>query len=255
MSGKLDQSLDEIMKDRKPAAGGRRARSGRLPNRKAAIKSKAATTAVIAPAGGVQKKTKGPKPTKAAATTALTGESKISVSNLPQDVNEAMIKDYFTSTVAPVKKVILNYGPNGMSRGNATVSFNKPTAAAESVKLDGTKVDGRAMRIEVLVGAKSIPPPQPPKALSDRVQPKNAAQEQKKGKKKEGAAKTGAAAATTNGAAAKGKKKSGRAGRPKPKTAQELDAEMHDYFGGDAPATNVAAPAANGDTGMTDEVL
>lgn len=56
-------------------------------------------------------------------------------------------QDYFSSTVAPVKKVILNYGPNGMSRGSATVSFAKPTAAAESVKLDGTKVDGRAMRV------------------------------------------------------------------------------------------------------------
>jgi len=142
-----------------------------------------------------------------------------------------------------------------MSRGSATVSFAKPTAAAESVKLDGTKVDGKSMRIEVLVGAKSVPAPQQPKALSDRVQPKNAAQEQKKGKKKEGIVKTGVAPATTNGAA-KGKKKSGRAGRPKAKTAQELDAEMQDYFGsGEAPATNGAAPVANGDTGMTDEVL
>lgn len=46
--------------------------------------------------------------------------------------------------------------------------------------------------------------------------------------------------------------------RPK-KTAEELDAEMQDYFvGGEAPATNGTVPAAaanGGDTGMTDEVL
>lgn len=91
MSGKLDQSLDQIMKDAKPT-GGRRGRTGRLPARKAAVKSKTATTAVIAPSGGVQKKTKAAKPTKAAATVPMTGESKISVSNLPEDVNEALIK-------------------------------------------------------------------------------------------------------------------------------------------------------------------
>ena len=70
----------------------------------------------------------------------------------------------------------------------------------------------------------------------------------------------GAATATTNGAA-KGNnprtKKSGRAGRPKKKTAEELDAEMTDYFGGSAAANGTAQPAAaaGGDTGMVDEVL
>ena len=54
------------------------------------------------------------------------------------------------------------------------------------------------------------------------------------------------------------------AGRPKPKTAAELDAEMTDYFDGNAPAnngageaaaTNGAAPTTNGgeDLGM-DEI-
>lgn len=93
MSGKLDQSLDEIMKDRKPTGKGRR--SGRLPNRKAAVKSKAATTAVVAPAGGIQKKTRAGKAAAKAITATIaapTGDSKISVSNLPEDVNEGMIK-------------------------------------------------------------------------------------------------------------------------------------------------------------------
>ncbi|GIZ41463.1 hypothetical protein CKM354_000476600 [Cercospora kikuchii] len=261
MSGKLDQSLDAIMKDR-PAGSRRGGRAGRLPARKAAAKSKAATAAVVAPAGGIAKKTKAARPTKAPAVVpAHTGDSKISVSNLPTDVTETLIKDYFGQSVAPVKKVILNYGPNGRSRGSATVLFSKPTAAAEAVQLDGTVVDGKKMRIEILMGAQAVPAPQAPKPLSERVtkQPKNAAKDKPK---QAGAAKGQAGA---NGATADKKKtkkaKSGRAGKPKAKTAEELDAEMQDYFGsGDAgaAAANGTAPAAatNGaDTGMVDEVM
>ncbi|CAK4031450.1 related to RNA annealing [Lecanosticta acicola] len=258
MSGKLDQSLDEIMKDRKPASKGRR---GRLPNRKAAVKSKAATTAVIAPAGGIQKKGKVAKPTRGAAppAPAATGDSKISVSNLPEDVNEGMIKEYFGTAVAPVKKVILNYGPQGRSRGSATVTFGKPTAAAQAAtKLDGLKVEGKVMRVEVVMGAKSIAPVAAPKGLAERVQPKNAAQEHKKHMNKKEAQPKAAAAATTNGEGKGKKKRTGRAGRPKAKTADELDAEMQDYFGGDAAPTNGAAQPAtapNGGDAMVDEVM
>jgi len=94
MSGKLDQSLDEIMKDSKTTGGVKRGR-GRVSTRKAAIKSKAATTAAIAPTGGVQKKTKSAKqPPRgpAAATAPTSGPSKIQVNNLPEDVTEALIK-------------------------------------------------------------------------------------------------------------------------------------------------------------------
>ena len=103
--GKLDQSLDEIMKDTKPTRAGR----GRGPRRAAAVKAAAATAA---PAGGVGKKTKAPRGPKAAAPAAAiptTGESKIIVSGLvsspllqyyqapltssqPEDVNESQIK-------------------------------------------------------------------------------------------------------------------------------------------------------------------
>lgn len=91
-------------------------------------------------------------------------------------------------------------------------------------------------------------------------QPKGAAKDKAKRQDKP---KTNGAATTTNGTA-KGKnprntntKKSGRAGRPKKKTAEELDAEMMDYFGGDATANVTAQPAAAAaaDTGMVDEVL
>jgi len=77
--GKLDQSLDEIMKDTKPTRAGR----GRGPRRAAAVKAAAATAA---PAGGVAKKTRAPRGPKAVASVAAavptTGESKIIVSGL-----------------------------------------------------------------------------------------------------------------------------------------------------------------------------
>jgi THO complex subunit 4 len=90
--------------------------------------------------------------------------------------------------------------------------------------------------------------------------PKNAA---KRETRQAGATKPKSQAASTNGATGdkKAKKeKSGRAGRPKAKTAEELDAEMQDYFGSGEAATaptNGAQPAAsNGaDTGMVDEVM
>lgn len=87
---------------------------------------------------------------------------------------------------------------------------------------------------------------------STRVQPKQAGV-------------TKAIDASTRGAGrgvrgARGRVRRGRnAGRPKPKTADQLDAEMTDYFTGGpapngeaAPATNGTAPAAaaNEDIGM-----
>ncbi len=77
MSGKLDQSLDEILTNQRRNQQGRR-RSQRRP-------AGAANAATTAPAGGIQKNTKPargatkPTPAKGAG---LSGESKIMVSNL-----------------------------------------------------------------------------------------------------------------------------------------------------------------------------
>ncbi|KAM0712763.1 hypothetical protein Q7P35_000210 [Cladosporium inversicolor] len=253
--GKLDQSLDEIMKDTKPTRAGR----GRGPRRAAAVKAAAATAA---PAGGVAKKTKAPRGPKAAAPVAAipaTGESKIIVSGLPEDVNESQIKDYFSKSVGAVKKVMLTYGPTGRSRGTATIIFAKPGSAAQAAhELNGVKVDNRAMKIEVVVGAKSVPAAAVAKSLSDRIaKPKTAAQEKTKGAAKGQKGTANAAAGTAKAGA--NKKKAGRAGKPKAKTAEELDAEMQDYFGGNetngaaAPAAPQAAPATNDDANM-DEI-
>jgi len=87
MSGKLDQSLDEILTSQRRNQQGRR-----RSTRRTAGTSKAAPAA---PAGGIQKNTKParganmPTPAKGGG---LTGESKIMVSNLPKDVSEGQIK-------------------------------------------------------------------------------------------------------------------------------------------------------------------
>ncbi|KAI9795404.1 MAG: hypothetical protein M1833_007192 [Piccolia ochrophora] len=257
MSGKLDQSLDEILSTRR--------RSARRPGRG---RGAAATKVTTAPTGGIQKNSRAAKPTgKAAVPTApaRAGGSKIIMSNLPSDVDEAQIKDYLTQSVkVGVKKCMLTYGPNGISRGVATVIFREQDAASKAAHaLNGTLIDKKPLKVEVVLETSQVPAPAPPRKLNDRIvqaknQPKSA---------------TAAPKATTNGATtatrggtrgrARGRGRGRNAGRAKPKTADELDAEMADYF--DATATNGAATtAANGaapaaaataDAGMEDEIL
>jgi len=256
MSLNLDKSLDEILSTRRNTQ--RRGRGRRVPN---------ATRTTSAPIGGVTKHTKATtKPAGKSATqsgpVSASGESKIIVSNLPPDVNEAQIKEYFVKSVGAVKRVTITYGPNGISRGIATIIFAKPGSANEAlVKLNGLLVDKRPMKIEVVLDASRAPPPPPVRGMSDRItnpkaQPKSAVAD----KTAKGGETTRGGRGGRGGRGARGARRGRNAGRSKPKTAEELDAEMTDYFvanGNEAAATsNGAAPAANGgdDQGM-DEVL
>ncbi|KAK4094895.1 hypothetical protein Purlil1_591 [Purpureocillium lilacinum] len=85
MSGKLDKPLDEIVSAQRRSAGRRRS-----------LRPRAGRPATTAPVGGIQKTTKPARgaaakaaPAKAAA---ISGESKVIVSNLPKDVSEQQIK-------------------------------------------------------------------------------------------------------------------------------------------------------------------
>ncbi|CAI0649951.1 unnamed protein product [Colletotrichum noveboracense] len=87
MSGKLDQSLDEILSTQRRSSGGPRRRSQRRSTGR---------PAAAAPVGGVQKTS---KPARAAANkpnaakpSQGSGDSKVIVSNLPKDVSEQQIK-------------------------------------------------------------------------------------------------------------------------------------------------------------------
>ncbi|KAG9996994.1 hypothetical protein KCU78_g17166, partial [Aureobasidium melanogenum] len=174
------------------------------------------------------------------------------------------LQEYFTQAVGPVKKVLLNYNKNGRSVGVATIIFSQAQSAAEAAKkLDSVKVDGKPMKIEVILGAKYAPAPAAPKSLGDRIQAPKAKKENNKPKSAAAAPKpaTAGAAGATKASGRAGRK--ARAGRPKPKTVEELDAEMSEYFDPNAaaPAANTngaAAPAAapaTGDATMEDEIM
>ncbi|KAI0517383.1 hypothetical protein F5B22DRAFT_121869 [Xylaria bambusicola] len=246
-SGKLDQPLDEIISTQRRAAGGARRRSQRRVSGR---------PAAAAPVGGVQKTSRQPRnaatkqaPAKAAGGN---GESKVVVSNLPKDVNEAQIKEYFTTSVGPIKRVELSYGPGGVSRGIATVTFHKPDGASKAFsQLNGILVDNRPMKIEIVVtGDKAASIIPAPKTLTERVtqpkaQPKSAANDKKKD------------AGKAAGPGARGRKRRpARSSRPAKKTAEELDSEMADYFnsGDQNENANGAVANANGDAAMDDEI-
>ncbi|KAL4802176.1 hypothetical protein BDV18DRAFT_164349 [Aspergillus unguis] len=243
MSAKLDKSLDEILVNRRQGTRQRRR----------ATRTKAANAAV--PVGGVKKSQKSAKPAGKAVQNGhpASTESKIMVSGLPSDVNEANIKEYFTKSAGPVKRVMLTYNQNGTSRGIASIVFSKPDTAAKAAKdLNGLLVDGRPMKIEVIVDASHAPAVPAPKPLGDRVA---------QGKSQPKPATNAKPDAAARGRGRRRGRAGGRAGRPKPKTAEELDAEMVDYFNtpnenGAAADNNAAAPpqqpAGGEDLGMAE---
>ncbi|KAF7518808.1 hypothetical protein G7054_g13334 [Neopestalotiopsis clavispora] len=277
MSGKLDQSLDEIVSTQRKA-GGRR--GGRNTTRRASGR-----TTTVAPVGGVQKNSKKPQtaakqaPAKAAAGP---GDSKVVVSNLPKDVTESQIKaefelkmldspciqdrrlamstpEYFVSSVGPIKRLELAYGPGGASRGVATITFTRRDGASKAFnQLNGLLVDGRPIKIEIIVsGDKAAEIAPAPKTLTDRIsQPKSQPKSAVPNKKKEAATKETAAGGARGG---RRKPARGKSSRPAKKTAEELDSEMADYFVAGNQNENASggapAPANNGDAAMDDDIM
>lgn len=239
MSTNLDKSLDEILAGRKGGRGGRRGGSGpvggvkKRPQRAAAAKATAAVTQTQA------------KAAKAVPTgpSSKGDASKIIVSNLPLDVKEQMIKEYFSKAIGHVKTCSLSYGPNGVSRGIATIVFSKNGDAEKAAATyNGVLVDKRPMKVELVLEPK-VP------GLEARVGAPNPVPATSKAAAKPKPATNTAPKAVNNprgrgarrgGPAGRG----GRPGRPKPKTAEELDAEMADYWDGSAPAA--AGGAADG---------
>ncbi|KAM3082467.1 RNA-binding RNA annealing protein [Clarireedia jacksonii] len=260
MSDKLDSSLDEILATRKVGL----ARNARKDLRRKA------------PAGGVKKTQKPTKGAVKAGPITSTPEqlaSKILIENLPGDVNEQMVKEYFKGAKLGTKSVEISYGPTGVSRGRATVAFHRPADATTAMKaLDGVSIDkGPILKVNLVVDAKSIVSTLPsgaPKKLNDRIsapksQPKSAAINNNKPGNARGKAQP----------KKKDGKRPGRPARPAKKTAEELDLEMADYWesgngatgdnsnnqagmdNGNQVANAAAQPATSGDANMDDEIL
>ncbi|KUJ23204.1 uncharacterized protein LY89DRAFT_703801 [Mollisia scopiformis] len=252
MSGKLDKSLDEIIStQRRSSVRGRGTRRTRRPG--------ASKPVAVAPVGGIKKN---PRQAKGAAKAVPTGpsggntEGRILVSGFPKDITEPMIKEYFGKTIGPVKRVELSYGPGGQSRGIATIMFARSEMATKAVNTcNGIPVDGKPIKVEMIIDAnlaKAIPAP---KGLSERItQPKS---------QPKSAANTKKTETATRGKAARGRGgKAARNARPAKKTAEELDSEMVDYWNNGAAATEgegaangAGQAAANGDANMDDDIL
>jgi THO complex subunit 4 len=262
---KLDQSLDEILSTTRPAIRGGRGRGRVGRGARSANRPK-----IAAPVGGIQKPAKqvtnrGGKgvptgPSNAGGRTPST----IRITGLPLDIQEPTLKDYLRQALPghPIHRLEIAYGPNGLSRGSATVVFKLSASADAATKaFNGLLVDGKPMKVEIIIDsetAKALAP----KSLSERIaQPKP---------QPKSAAAVKPAAGGANGNARGGRKARGRGGaknaRVAKKTAEELDSEMADYWessgavagteGATTDATNGAAqPAANGDATMDEDIL
>jgi len=172
-------------------------------------------------------------------------------------------KEYFSKAIGHVKTCSLSYGPNGVSRGIATIVFSKNGDAEKAAATyNGVLVDRRPMKVELVLEPK-VP------GLESRVGAPNqvAAKGPKTAAKPKPATNT-APKAVNNARGRPGRRggpaaRGGRPGRPKPKTAEELDAEMADYWDGSAPAAATGAAdgaqysnaAPGGDSMEDDQVL
>jgi len=91
----------------------------------------------------------------APASVSISTGTKIQIDNLQRDVNRDDLEEIF-STCGRVKKAAVHYDENGQSIGSAVVVFSKSSDAQNAAKkFNGTKVDGRPMRIE-LIETKSV---------------------------------------------------------------------------------------------------
>lgn len=119
-------------------------------------------------------------------------------------------KDLFSKSIGPTRRCFLSYGPNGQSKGIATVIFQRKADASRAYELyEGRLIDGiRRMKIEIVLDpGKSMAS----SSLSQRIAP-------------------GISRGRRLKKPGKGTSRFRRVPRPK-KTLEELDAEMIDYFG------------------------
>ncbi|KAK5085614.1 RNA-binding RNA annealing protein [Lithohypha guttulata] len=215
MSARIDQSLDSIIDGQKKAK-----RSGRRNQPRKA------------PVGGVKKAVKPMKPAvKPATGPAHKGprNSKILVSRLPHDVNETQIKEYFGKSVGPIKKVSVHYNELGVEVVFDASNVPAAPSLAERVAYANPKPGKSDPLTKTSANSKAHPKAQPKSVTAKKVDNKN--------KKVVGKDKPA---------------KKAKNARPKPKTAEELDAEMTDYWNGsnaaattEGAATSAAATAGD----------
>lgn len=95
--------------------------------------------------------------------------SKIMISNLEYKVTEKDLKELF-SEIGPIHSASLNFDQNGRSKGSGQVIFkNKNDASRAAEKYNNVTLDGRAMKIEIVLSTAAIPT-----SLNSRIRKPNA---------------------------------------------------------------------------------
>lgn len=213
-------ALDEIISAKRKQnprprrAGARQSSASRGKSAKAAALGSTATAAAVSQANRQQ-------PPVVFPPAAGKGKgSKVIVSNLPTDVTEAQVKELFSTTIGPLRRVLMSYRANGQSTGVVTVEFQRGEDAGRAYsQYNNRLIDGsmylkrrhlhteRPLKIEVVVD--------PAHAQVAAVAQPNAQQQQQQ---------TGGKAKAAKAKARKGGKRR-REDRPA-KSLEDLDAEM-----------------------------
>ncbi|ORY82394.1 hypothetical protein BCR35DRAFT_265499 [Leucosporidium creatinivorum] len=142
----LDQSLDDIVAAKKAGSRNNQRRRGPSNRGGAAAKGGEAPVQQQQQKGGRQPRQQQQQQQGAASQLPALGGvvgDKVIVSNLPDDVNEAQVRELFTTTVGPTSSVFLAYNSKQKSTGVATVTFRKAADATKAYReYNGRLIDG-----------------------------------------------------------------------------------------------------------------
>ncbi|PVU87691.1 hypothetical protein BB560_006451 [Smittium megazygosporum] len=236
MSSQLDKSLDEIIKEdskgRRNSRGGasrnrnQRGRGGRSPYSRGPSKVNP-----IMPSGGYNPMMMQNQAMMMQAMASAIGKptggqkGKILISNLDYKVTESDLRELFQQ-IGTVRKATLNFDHRGRSKGNGEVVFSKESEAYRALeKYNGVTLDGRPMKIEVVVmpnAGMQVPVPVP----VPMIMPAHTGMRlNTRGRGGRGGRRGGGA---RDGGARGGKR--GNNDHKKPLSREDLDAEMDDYM-------------------------
>lgn len=173
----------------------------------------------------------------------LVSARRVVVSNLPLDINEQAVQQYFSESVGKIRKVVGSYRGDGSPSGTYTITFDKNGAASRMFdKFNNQPIDGGKSRLSVQIlldpsegqqstlkgriGALSSAPD----AAADAALSRKRRLTSKRGKPESAKPlKAVETKETKNPVKAKGKGTVKKAPRRTRSTA-DLDAEMSDYF-------------------------
>jgi len=137
----------------------------------------------------------------------MIGSAKLMISNLDFGVSDSDIQELF-SEFGPMRSAVVHYDRSGRSLGTGHVIFDRSGDAMNALRqYDGVHLDGRPMRISVEGGGGGG---------------------RQNGVKRLGGGGRGGGG-RGRGRGGRGRGRGGRGSDEKPKTAEELDAELDDY--------------------------